>query len=89
MIDYYKLLGVKNNATQAEIKSAYRKLARKSHPDLNPDSKAAREFAWGQGQDRRPILWLAIDVLLPTGNRFRAVSGLAGGHHCIGVIQHG
>lgn len=45
MIDYYRLLGVKNNATQAEIKSAYRKLARKSHPDLNPDSKAAREFA--------------------------------------------
>jgi len=45
VIDYYKLLGVKNNATQAEIKSAYRKLARKSHPDLNPDSKAAREFA--------------------------------------------
>lgn len=45
MIDYYKLLGVKNNATQAEIKSAYRKLARKSHPDLNPDSKDAREFA--------------------------------------------
>lgn len=45
MIDYYKLLSVKSNASQAEIKSAYRKLARKSHPDLNPDSKAAREFA--------------------------------------------
>ena len=45
MIDYYKILGVKSNASYADIKSAYRKLARKSHPDLNPDSKAAREFA--------------------------------------------
>ena len=45
MIDYYKLLGVKASASQAEIKSAYRKLARKSHPDLNPNSQAAREFA--------------------------------------------
>ena len=45
MIDYYKVLGVKTNATQAEIKSAYRKLARKSHPDLNSDSEAGRQFA--------------------------------------------
>ena len=45
MIDYYKILGVKTTASQAEIKSAYRKLARKSHPDLNHNSQAARDFA--------------------------------------------
>lgn len=44
MIDYYKILGVKTTASQAEIKSAYRKLARKSHPDLNHNSQAARDF---------------------------------------------
>ncbi|HZM97852.1 MAG TPA: J domain-containing protein [Pyrinomonadaceae bacterium] len=45
MIDYYKILGVKPNASLAEIKSAYRKLARKSHPDVNHNSEAARQFA--------------------------------------------
>lgn len=46
MIDYYHVLGVTQVATAAEIKSAYRKLARKHHPDVNKGSeKAAREFA--------------------------------------------
>ncbi len=39
--DYYALLGIDKSASQAEIKKAYRKLARKHHPDLNPDDKQA------------------------------------------------
>lgn len=44
-IDYYKILGVDKSATQDDIKKAYRKLARKLHPDLNPDDKESeRKF---------------------------------------------
>src|SRR6187551_1671763 len=40
-IDYYKILGIEKNATEEDIKKAYRKLARKMHPDLNPNDKDA------------------------------------------------
>ncbi|HUH32479.1 MAG TPA: J domain-containing protein [Daejeonella sp.] len=42
-IDYYKALGIDKNATEKEIKAAYRKQARKYHPDVNPNDKEAHK----------------------------------------------
>ncbi len=42
--DYYQILGVPKNADEKEIKQAYRRLARKYHPDVNPDKKAQEKF---------------------------------------------
>ena len=40
--DYYKVLGVNKNASAADIQKAYRDLARKYHPDMNPNDKGAK-----------------------------------------------
>ncbi len=53
--DYYKTLGVSKGATEAQIKSAYRKLARKHHPDLNPGDKKA-EATFKQVNDAYQVL---------------------------------
>lgn len=42
--DYYKILGVERNADEKQIKSAFRKLARQYHPDVNKDASAATKF---------------------------------------------
>ncbi|MEO6133252.1 MAG: J domain-containing protein [Saprospiraceae bacterium] len=42
-IDYYKVLGLDKKATEADVKKAYRKLARKLHPDLNPNDSGAKQ----------------------------------------------
>src|SRR5262245_26156251 len=41
--DYYKTLGVGRDASQSDIQAAYRNLARRHHPDMNPDDKTAKE----------------------------------------------
>ena len=54
-IDYYKILGIDKNASKDEIKKAYRKLARKYHPDLNPNDKEA-ELKFKQVNEANEVL---------------------------------
>lgn len=59
--DYYKTLGLTRGAPEAEIRTAYRKLARQFHPDLNPNDKTA--------EDRFKEINEAYEVLSDTGKR--------------------
>ena len=73
--DYYGTLGVSKNATDQEIKRAYRKLAREHHPDVNPDESAQKRFqeisaAYEVLSDpeKRRIVDLGGDPLEPGGS---------------------
>ncbi len=55
-IDYYAVLGVSKNAGEAEIKSAYRKLALKHHPDRNQTNKAAAEIKFKEINEANEVL---------------------------------
>ncbi|MDR1493397.1 MAG: J domain-containing protein [Planctomycetaceae bacterium] len=79
--DFYKMLEVGKNATADEIKKSYRKLARKYHPDLNPDDPKAKE--------KFQKLQEAYDVLSEPEKRkqydqfgpgFEQIAGAGGGH---------
>lgn len=84
--DFYKVLGVKKDADEKEIKKAYRKLARKLHPDQNPGDKAAEEKFKEVGEAYSVLSdaekrkrYDAIRAMAGGGARFTGGAGGAGG----------
>ena len=77
--DYYRVLGVPRDATEAQLKKAYRKLAIKYHPDKNPDDKEGAEM-------RFKAVASAYEVLSDPERRDRFDRF---GHHAYGMVMLG
>jgi len=89
--DYYKLLGVDRKAVKDDIAKAYKKLARKSHPDLNPNDPKAEErfkelteaYEVLKDDEKRPM-YDQLGSNWQHGQQFRGASGSGGGRQFSG-----
>ena len=86
--DYYNTLGVKKDAKADEIKKAYRRLARKHHPDVNPNDKASEDKfkevqeaydVLSDEKNARSLTVLAITLTISTPIRRSAAAAGSGG----------
>lgn len=85
-MDYYKILGVNENASQDEIKAAYKKLAMKNHPDRGGDTKKFQEISQAYDTLSDPQKRSQYDAQQQGFNPFAGASNFGPGFHDIGSM---